>query len=325
MHVEIWVHEDGGKSIKQWAHGFRIGITQMARDMGLWPLSHVDGQSVSPSGDLVHVMHQDMNGKQEPTASCAIENEGSGHPTDTTAKNTEGATANEGATAGTTNTKHEGGLLFEKAFIRTLSHRGQLRNMLDYTHNNPDNFLLMIDNPELYTIRRNQQHGGLHFDTMGKSRLLDYPDRNVVALSRSLTTEQIKEEVQEALHRAERGTVTYCAAINDGEKAVTKAIREAGYPLVVMMLDGFPAEGSDTARFFHPGGAYHKACGEGKLYLMAPLNDNYNDAHLIGLTNSELQKKAEEKGYRYNPIPHDSKRWRMIAGNVMLRMMAISL
>lgn len=58
---------------------------------------------------------------------------------------------------------------------------------------------------------------------------------------------------------------------------------------------------------------------------MAPLNDNYNDARLIGLTNSELQKKAEEKGYSYNPIPHDSKRWRMIAGNVMLRMIAISL
>lgn len=35
LHIIIWVHDDGGKSIKQWAHGFRMGITKMAREMGL--------------------------------------------------------------------------------------------------------------------------------------------------------------------------------------------------------------------------------------------------------------------------------------------------
>lgn len=126
--------------------------------------------------------------------------------------------------------------------------------------------------------------------------------------------------MQKALRLAESGAVTYCAAMNDGEKAVTKAIRSAGYPLVVMMLDGFPPEGSEAARFFHPGGAYHKACGEGRLYLMAPLDRNYNDARLIELTEKELMRKAEEKHRFYTPLPHTSTRWRMIAGNVMLEM-----
>lgn len=295
LHIVIWVHDDGGKSIKQWAHGFRMGITQMARERGLWPASPVNGLPV-PRADSsacgVHGMHQTMAGRTIPA---------------------DGYQPFDG---------HEDGLLLDKAFIRTLAHKGQLKNMLRYTHYNPDNLLLMVDNPDLYTIRRNQEHAGLYFDTMGKARLLDYPDRHVVALSRSLTAEQIEAEVQKALRLAESGTVTYCAAINDGERAVTKAIREAGYPQVVMMLDGFPAEGTEVARYFHPGGAYHKVCGEGRLYLMAPLAENYSNPRLIELTEQELARKAAEKGKRYYSIPHTSTRWRMISGNMMLKTIA---
>lgn len=313
LHVVIWVHDDGGKSIKQWAHGFRMGITQLAREKGLWPVAPGGGGGVSQVNGCVHNMHLTMNGRG---GTCEM-NGGGG----TCEMDGRGGTCEMDGKAGTDD-MHEGGLLLEKAFIRTLSHSGQLKNMLAYTHNNPDNLLLMVDNPELYTIRRNQEYAGLHFDCMGKARLLYYPEKNVVALSRSLTKEQIAEEVQMALRRAERGAVTYCAAINDGEKTVTKAIRAAGYPLVVMMLGGFPPEGSETARFFHPGGAYHKACGEGLLYLMAPLAENYNSPRLIDRTEDELKRKAEEKGKHYDGIPHDSTRWRMIAGNEMLRMIA---
>lgn len=216
----------------------------------------------------------------------------------------------------------DAGHLMEIPFIRTLSHRRQLRSMIDYTHANPDNALLRRLNPDLYVIRRNMARAGLHFDTMGKTRLLDWPDRQVIALRRSLTEAEIEHEVNRALLRAKAGTVTYTAAINNGEKAVAKAIRTAGYPLVVMMLDGFPPEGSEAARYFHPSGVYHEACGRGQLCLMAPLSDNYLTPALIARTEAELQRKASEKGIRYYPIPHDSKRWRMIAGNMMLQMVA---
>lgn len=212
--------------------------------------------------------------------------------------------------------------LFETPFIRTLAHPGQLGRMIAYTHNNPDNLQRVTDNPDLYTIHRRQSIAGLLFDTMGKARILDYPDRHVVALSRSLTPEQIDAEVRKALRLAESGTVTYCAAINTAEKTVAKAIREAGYPLVVMMQEGFPPEGSEAARYFHPGGAYHQACGDGRLVLLAPLPVCYTAPHLIDLTERELSRKAEEKGRRYHGIPHSSTRWRMIAGNMMLRTIA---
>ena len=216
--------------------------------------------------------------------------------------------------------KREDGHVFEKPFIRTLSRKGQKRRMIDYVHANPDEAWRRKMNPDMYVIHRDEEYAGLRFDTMGKARLLDYPDTQVIALSRSLTKEQIEAEVQKALRKAERGVVTYCAAMNDGEKAVTKAIREAGYPLVVMMLDGFPPAGSEAERFYKPGGAYHKACGEGRLFLMAPYKENYENPELIARTDAELQRKAEEKHRYYTPLPHDSKRWRMIAGNVMLAM-----
>ena len=241
------------KSILQWTHRFRIGITNIARKKGIWT---------------------------------------------------------------------EKGLVFEKAFIRTLSHRGQLQHMLAYTHRNPDNALLMRDNPEMYLIRRNRQYAGLSFDCMGKYRLLDYPVRNVVALPRSLSEEQIAQEVQKALRLAASGSVTYCAAMNDGEKAVTKAIRAAGYPLVVMLIEGFPPEGSEAARFYHPSGVYHTACGEGRLLLMAPKPENYDNPQLIALTENELARKAAAKGQHYSSMPHSQMRWRMIAGNMMLTMLA---
>lgn len=254
LHVVVWVKANLGKTIKQIAQGFRIGVRKIAEDMGVW--------------------------------------------------------------------NREDGHVFEKPFIRTLSRKGQKRGMIDYVHANPDEAWHRKQNPDMYVIRRNMEYAGLHFDCMGKERLLAYPDRQVIALSRSLTDEEIAAEVQKALGKAERGVVTYCAAMNDGEKAVTMAIRNAGYPLVVMMLNGFPPAGSEAERFYKPGGAYHKACGEGKLYLMAPLPENYENPELIARTDAELQRKAEEKHRYYTPLPHDSKRWRMIAGNVMLAMIA---
>lgn len=217
---------------------------------------------------------------------------------------------------------NEDGHPFEVPFIRTLSRKGQLNAMIRYVHANPDNAWRQRMNPDLYVIRRRQEIAGMLFDCMGKTRLLDYPDRQVVALARSLTKEQIESEVHKALRNAERGVVTYTAAMNEGEKAVAKAIREGGYPLVVMMLDGFPEEGTDAARYFHPSGVCHKACGDGQLYLMAPHDSNYENTELIRLTEAELMRKAEEKHQCYTSIPHTTTRWRMIAGNEMLKMIA---
>ena len=211
-------------------------------------------------------------------------------------------------------------VLFEKPFIRTLSHKGQLKNIIKYTHNNPDNAIMREENPDLYVIRRGIVINGLTFDTMGKNRLLDFPLRQTVAISRNATEEKIQQMAEEALREAERGAVTYTVAISEGEKHVAREIRENGMPLIVIMPEGFPPEGTAAARYFHPHGVYHKACGEGRLLILSPSEHNYSMESVVKRTEAELKRRCMARGLTYTPIPHNSKRWRFIACNVMLQM-----
>lgn len=211
-------------------------------------------------------------------------------------------------------------VLFEKPFIRTLSHKGQLKNIINYTHNNPDNAIMREENPDLYVIRRGIVINGLTFDTMGKNRLLDFPLRQTVAISRNATEEKIQQMAEQALREAERGAVTYTVAISEGEKHVARVIREHGMPLIVIMPEGFPPEGTAAARYFHPHGVYHKACGEGRLLILSPSEHNYSFGSVVKRTEAELKRRCMARGITYTPIPHNSKRWRFIACNVMLQM-----
>ena len=211
-------------------------------------------------------------------------------------------------------------VLFEKPFIRTLSHKGQLKNIIKYTHNNPDNAIMREENPDLYVIRRGIVINGLSFDTMGKNRLLDFPLRQTVAISRNATEEKIQQMAEQTLREAERGAVTYTVAISEGEKHVAREIREHGMPLIVIMPEGFPPEGTAAARYFHPHGVYHKACGEGRLLILSPSEHNYSLESVVKRTEAELKIRCMARGLTYTPIPHNSKRWRFIACNVMLQM-----
>ena len=211
-------------------------------------------------------------------------------------------------------------VLFEKPFIRTLSHKGQLKNIIKYTHNNPDNAIMREENPDLYVIRRGIVIKGLTFDTMGKNRLLDFPLRQTVAISRNATEEKIQQMAEQALREAERGAVTYTVAISEGEKHVAREIRGHGMPLIVIMPEGFPPEGTAAARYFHPHGVYHKACGEGRLLILSPSEHNYSMESVVKRTEAELKRRCMARGLTYTPIPHNSKRWRFIACNVMLQM-----
>ena len=211
-------------------------------------------------------------------------------------------------------------VLFEKPFIRTLSHKGQLKNIIKYTHNNPDNAIMREENPDLYVIRRGIVINGLTFDTMGKNRLLDFPLRQTVAISRNATEEKIQQMAEQTLREAERGAVTYTVAISEGEKHVAREIRGHGMPLIVIMPEGFPPEGTAAARYFHPHGVYHKACGEGRLLILSPSEHNYSLESVVKRTEAELKRRCMARGITYTPIPHTFKRWRFIACNVMLQM-----
>ena len=141
-------------------------------------------------------------------------------------------------------------------------------------------------------------------------------------ISRSASEEQIKERLNAVIAAAHNGAVTYTAAISKGERIIARAVREQGFPLVVLLNDGFPKEGSQQEHYYKPGGVYFDACSKGKLLLMEPDESSYTHPDVKAATMECLRRKAEAKHLSYRDVPTDTQRYRFVALNEMGRMMA---
>ena len=211
---------------------------------------------------------------------------------------------------------------FDPPYIRTLVAKGQLNRMIAYIHDNPRRAMLRRLNPDLFRLRRELQVEGLTFTALGNIFLLDYPQRQAIECSRSASEEQVAALQASAMQAAEDGAVSYSGAISAGEKQIVRAIHEAGMPIVVVLNDGFPPAGSEHERFYKPGGVYFEACAAGRLLLLEPAATTLESERVVALTEQALRDKAEAKHQDYIPLPHASKRWRMMANNCIAEILA---
>jgi hypothetical protein len=200
---------------------------------------------------------------------------------------------------------------------RILHAPGQLRRMIDYVKDNPRRLWLKSRNPDYFRMHRDTMLCGLPFTSLGNHFLLDWPDRQLVEMSRSADSATIDRRLQEVLAAAQNGAVTYTAAISSGEKLIARTVREQGFPLVVLLADGFPAEGSPHERYYKPGGVYFEACSKGSLLLLEPRERAYEHPTIINIVEETLRRKAEAKHYAYTSLPHDSKRYHFVALNAI--------
>ena len=205
---------------------------------------------------------------------------------------------------------------------RILHAPGQLRRMIDYVKDNPRRLWIKSHNPELFRLHRRTEEAGLSFTSMGNHFLLDWPDKQVVEMSRSATNDEVQERLRKVLAAAHNGTVTYTAAISKGEQLIARTLREQGYPLVVLLNDGFPKEGSPHERYYKPGGVYFEACSKGQLLLLEPTEQAFLDAGIQAAVEETLRQKAEARHYAYTPIPVTSQRYRFVALNEMAKRLA---
>lgn len=208
-------------------------------------------------------------------------------------------------------------------FYRVLTHKGQLHAMIEYVKANTERAWLRRQNPELFRMNRKTEVCGLQFTSLGNHFLLDWPDRQLVEMSRSASHEQIEKRLKSVVAAAYNGAVTYTAAISTGERMIAKTVREQGFPLVVLLNDGFPVEGSPHERFYKPGGAYFDACSKGRLLLMEPDKSTFVNPKVVIATEEALRQKAEAKHMAYIALPVDSQRYRFVALNEMGRMLVI--
>ena len=205
---------------------------------------------------------------------------------------------------------------------RILHAPGQLRRMIDYVKDNPRRLWIKSHNPELFRLHRRTEEAGLSFTSMGNHFLLDWPDKQVVEMSRSATNDEVQERLRKVLAAAHNGTVTYTAGISKGEQIIARTLREQGYPLVVLLNDGFPKEGSPHERYYKPGGVYFEACSKGQLLLLEPTEQAFLDAGIQAAVEETLRRKAETRHYTYTPIPVTSQRYRFVALNEMAKRLA---
>ena len=211
--------------------------------------------------------------------------------------------------------------LFETPFFRTLAHKGQLDAMIQYIHDNPRRTMLKQQNPDLFTLRRDTRVGELCFTSLGNLFLLDYPEKQPIICSRTLSEQQITAQQTDALYQAKNGCITVSAAISPGERQIARAVREAGAPLIILLKDGFPKAGDPYEKYYKPGGVYFEACAAGRLLLLEPTADTLTLQDIQRRTEKTLREKAEARHWNYQPIPVTSDRYRMMAANEIVKVL----
>ena len=228
-----------------------------------------------------------------------------------TLRNTEGDRTENGA-AGKILRNTEGNRtqkrpIFGKEYHdRILMHKGQLAHMARYIQDNPRRLAMKRANPDLFRIRQNIRFGRTPCVALGNRFLAEYPLREVLQCSRRLTQAEIDAKREECLKETANGTVYVSGAISEGEKQICKALREAGYPLIILLTEGFPEPESPHYKFFKPQGVYFEACAEGKLLLIQPEKEVL-----------ERQDIEEKVTANVGNIPHESQRYRFVAMNAI--------
>ena len=218
----------------------------------------------------------------------------------------------QGLAGVTARSGQQGETLFAAEYhTRTLSGRGQLNHMARYIEDNPRRAALKRANPDLFRIRQDIRLGRTPCVALGNIFLADYPIREALKCSRKLSQEEIDAKREECLAKAANGTVYISGAVSEGEKQICRALREAGYPLIILLTEGFPEPDSPHYRYFKPKGVYFEACAAGKLLLVEPSQEI--------LEREDIKAKVTSKA---GDIPHESQRYRFVAQNAIADLIA---
>ena len=304
IHVLLYVTEDCSVSIKEIARGMRQGWRQMATTVSIDPqISSAEEYKQMPKG----VTQMPKGVAQIPSAE-----EYKQMPKGVTQMPKRVAQMPDTGT-------HQP--LFETPFFRTLAHKGQLDTMIQYIHDNPRRAMLKQQHPDLFTLRRDTRVGELCFTSLGNLFLLDYPEKQPIICSRTLSEQQITAQQTDALYQAKNGCITVTAAISPGERQIARAVREAGAPLIILLKDGFPRAGDPHEKYYKPGGVYFEACAAGRLLLLEPTADTLTLPDIQRRTEQTLREKAEARHWNYQPIPVTSDRYRMMAANEIVKVL----
>lgn len=155
-------------------------------------------------------------------------------------------------------------ILWEEGYNdRILQDGGQLNRWIKYLIDNPYRLWTKRHHPDLFHKHTGIVIGTTPVTVLGNRFLLDYPDKVAVKCSRRLTKEEIAIERKRFLSMAHQGAVLVSPCISPGEKEIMAVAFEAGYPIILLLENGF-------APYQKPYGRQFEACSKGNLLLIAP-------------------------------------------------------
>jgi len=181
----------------------------------------------------------------------------------------------------------QSGALFETGYhVRALQEKGQLRNMIDYVHDNPRRLAEIIANRDFFRIQRDVTIIGRRFDAVGNMDLLKGRCLAVVCHG-GWSPKEYNTYREERIALAKAGGAVVGAFISKPESDIREAVIEAGGSVVLLVENGFPERYKPTGRWFD-------LCAEGRLLQLAPWE--YRDTpHTISREQClQLNRMAEE-------------------------------
>lgn len=193
---------------------------------------------------------------------------------------------------------------------RIMHAHGQLKRMIDYVHDNPRRLAIKRANPELFKIHQQTDVCGITCTTLGNMFLAQTPQRAILQCSRTLSSKEIATLCDECLEQAANGAVFVTAAISPGERFIARTLREAGFPLIILLEKGFPKPDEPQYKYFKPQGVYFEACAAEQLLLVEPSQ--------VLMDRSDIAAQVIAKA---GDIPHTSLRYRFLALNAIAQAM----
>ena len=133
----------------------------------------------------------------------------------------------------------------------------------NYLRDNPRRLMMKRARPEFLRPFFGLRIGSHCYSGIGNRALLVATKRIAVRVSRRKNQSEIAEETARYLEVAQQGTVLVSPAISPGEKSIMRAAFDAGFPIIVIMENGFTPMSK-------PHGEQFDACARGQLLMLSP-------------------------------------------------------
>ena len=163
----------------------------------------------------------------------------------------------------------------------------ELQIWLNYLRENPRRLMMKRTRPEWLRPFFNLMIGQHTYSGVGNRELLTAVKRKAVRVSRRLSEDQIAEEVKYYLEEAQKGCVLVSPAISPGEKRVMRAAFDAGFPIIVIVENGFTS-------LSKPHGEQFYACAKGLLLILSPWEHHNEKRKLTAHQCSQMNLMALE-------------------------------